>query len=136
MRDSGTCGDYRPYTALQGGRGDVSQRPVSGTPLTGAGRTFLSPKAGFGKRPLAFEHEVGGGARAVGERDARLLRPQLLVPGFDLVASRGQAADLEAPVGSRHGEERMVRDGDPGAHPRVDVALDLEHRFGLGERHL
>src|SRR5918999_936559 len=63
------------------------------------------------------------------DRDRGLLRPQLLVPGGDLVGPRVETGDRELPVVARDREERMGEGADVRAHPGVYVALDQEHRL-------
>src|SRR5207237_7481975 len=72
------------------------------------------------------ELEVLGLRIAGANRDRGGLRPQLLVPGRDLVGPRIEARNRELPVRARRREEGMGEDGHVGAHPWVDVALDVE----------
>src|SRR5690349_733447 len=60
-------------------------------------------------------------------RDGCRLCAQALLPGRDLICARVQTRDRELPVGIRDRVERMGEDTKVGAHPGVDVALDVEH---------
>src|SRR4029453_414118 len=74
------------------------------------------------------------GLRVAGaHRDRGGLRSQPLVPGGDLVGARVEARDRELPVRARHRIERMGEDAEVGAHPGVDVTLDVENRLRLVE---
>src|SRR5690349_1054711 len=66
-------------------------------------------------------------------RDVGGLRPELLVPGRDLVSPRVETRDRELPVRARHRIEGMGKDAEIGFHPGVDVALDAEDCLRLVE---
>ena len=55
------------------------------------------------------------------------------VVGFEGVVARREAGDDEVAVGVGDGEERMVHDVDVCEFPRMDIALEAEETFGLGE---
>src|SRR5687767_2557532 len=80
------------------------------------------------------ELEVLGLLVVGGNGDRGGLRPQSLVPCGDLISSRVEARDREFAVGASRREERMREHADVGAHPWVNVALDLEDVLRLGKR--
>src|SRR3954447_1349669 len=79
------------------------------------------------------EGEVGRLRFACTHGDGRLLRPPLLVPGFDRVCAGRQVLDRERPLFSRGREERMWQHADVGMPPAVHVALEWHHHLGRCE---
>src|SRR4030095_16168999 len=80
---------------------------------------------------LVGEAEVGRLRLARADRDRlRYALLILLVPRDQRGGARRDALDLELADRARDGEERMREHADPGAHPRVLVALDGDDRLG------
>ena len=67
------------------------------------------------------------------DRNRSRLCSEPLMPRRDLVGARIEPGDRELPVGAGHREEGVGEHGQVGAHPGVDVALDVEHVLRLGE---
>src|SRR5262245_7372464 len=61
------------------------------------------------------------------------LRPQLLMPGGDVVGASVEAWVRELRVRAGGRDDGVREDGDVGAHPRVNVALDVEDVLRLVE---
>src|ERR1044071_3234065 len=66
-------------------------------------------------------------------RDRGRLRSQPLMPRGDFIGPRVEARDGELPVRAGHRVERIAEYTEVGAHPRMNVALDMEDRLRLGK---
>src|SRR4029077_11751943 len=58
-----------------------------------------------------------------------VLRRVQLMPGFQRVLSGGETFDGKRTVVARDRKKWMVHHSDIGAHPRVDIALHVDHDF-------
>src|SRR3954454_23081477 len=79
--------------------------------------------------PLLFARkgEVRGDRLVRADRDLLILRSQLLVPRLEGVLARRQVLDREGAVVAAGGEEGVRQHADIGGHPRMNVALHVDH---------
>ncbi len=82
---------------------------------------------------LGFEGEVGFGRCALLDFDVLGGSAGFAVGGLDFVFAWRDVGDLEGAVFGRDGKVRVIENADPGEHPGVNVALELQEHFGFVE---
>jgi len=79
------------------------------------------------------ELEVDGGVAVAVDGDLFLDDAGFAVVGFEGVIAGRETGDDEISVGVSEREERMVDDVDVGEFPGMNIALETQKTFGLGE---
>ena len=79
------------------------------------------------------ELEVDGGVAVAVDGDLFLDDAGFAVVGFEGVIAGRETGDDEISVGVSEREERMVDDIDVGKFPGMNIALETQETFGLGE---